>query len=123
MKLLAKLSVLAPIALLLITSPTVGYAWDNGGVATTIEAVTVMQDGTFYINAVEDICDSTVNKVAYVYNGTILNDGKVNQTLNGTNMLLSTALSAQASSKKVVLYADDSGTWWGCRLGAIKIMN
>jgi len=36
--------------------------------------------------------------------------------------MLSIALTAQATQKKVQLFADDSGSARGCKLGAIKVL-
>jgi hypothetical protein len=102
-------------------TPMIAHAWDNGGVDTFIEDITVQQNGTFYIYAKHDLCDGgAINKVGYVYDNTTLNGGVV-QNNEGTKMMLSTALSAHMAGKQVRVYADDSGTGWGCKMGAIKI--
>ena len=96
--------------------------WDNNGVTTTIKAVTVLQNGAFYVTAAVDICDAgKVNKTGYVYKNQ--EPGGIKQTTEGINMLLSVALTAQVTQNKVTLYADDSNSHYGCKLGAIKVAN
>ncbi|WP_444933908.1 hypothetical protein [Microbulbifer sp. JTAC008] len=95
-------------------------AWDNSGIITKIKDVTVLQNGAFYITAEDDLCDaSEVNKTGYVYPNQAA--GGISQIPEGVSMLLSTALSAQVSGKQVAIYSDDSGSEWGCKMGAIKI--
>lgn len=104
-----------------IYSNSLFSAWDNGGVIANVLSVTVLQNGTFYIITDKDICDGgEVNKVAYVYKGAQPNG--VEQTSEGIRMMLSIALTAQATQKKVQLFADDSGSARGCKLGAIKVL-
>lgn len=96
------------------------FAWDNSGIKTIIKDVTVLQDGSFYVTAKDDVCDGgSDNKNAKVYLGKAA--GGLSQTTNGVNMLLSIALTAQTTQSVVTLYADDSRGEWACLLGAIKI--
>ena len=94
-------------------------AWDNGAVSgTRITDITVLQDGSFYVKFDKDICDPGVNKVGYVYLGQEPNG--VSQTQAGVDMMLRTATAAYLSGRPVTVYADDSGSAWGCHMGAIK---
>jgi len=108
------------IFVFLIHTKNLYSAWDNGGVIAIIQSVTVLQNGTFYIITDKDICDGgEINKVAYVYKEAKPNG--IEQTSEGIKMMLSIALTAQATQKKVQLFADDSGSARGCKLGAIKV--
>ncbi|WP_444956799.1 hypothetical protein [Microbulbifer sp. ZKSA002] len=105
-----------------IVSMNAVAAWDNGGVETSITDITVLQDGSFYISTADDLCDDgEVNKTGNVYLGK--SAGGLTQSPEGVSMLLSTALSAQMAGKRVKIYADDSGSNWGCLMGAIKVIN
>ena len=96
--------------------------WDNGGISDAqIETIVVKQDGEFYIRFDKDICDGggVVNKVGYVYRDLKPND--VNWSQEGAEMMLRLALAAKLSGKSVKVYADHSGTRWGCRMGALTL--
>lgn len=99
----------------------VASAWDNHGIETFIQEVTVLQNGRFYITAKDDLCDAGVNKIGVVNPGVAISG--VTQTKEGVNMLLSVVLAAQMSNKKVKIYTDNSNGTWGCRMGAISIVN
>ena len=108
------------IALFALSNNSVFSGWDNDGVVAKIVAITILQNGAFYVHADKDICDiGVVNKVGYVYKGKTPNG--IAQTTEGINMMLSIALSAHATETPVKLFADDSGSDYGCHLGAIKI--
>lgn len=96
-------------------------AWDNHGIETFIQEVTVLQNGRFYITAKDDLCDAGVNKIGVVNPGVTFPD--VTQTKEGVNMLLSVALAAQMSNKKVKVFSNNSNGTWGCRMGAISVVN
>lgn len=116
-----KPTLLAGLSLLLL--PVFAFAWNNSGIsAVKIERVVVLQDGTFYVHADKDLCDSgTANKIGYVYKTTTLNEGKVEWTKEGADMMLRVAVAAKLSGASVTVYADDSGAGWGCRMGAISL--
>lgn len=117
MKFLKSITVLA----VLLSFSAFSNAWDNHGVETYIEETTVLQNGRFYIVAKDDLCDSGVNKVGVVNPGVTFPD--VTQTKEGVNMLLSVALAAQMSNKKVKVFSNNSNGTWGCRMGAISVVN
>ena len=95
-------------------------AWDNGGVSNvTIERVIAKQNGDLYFQTDKDLCDSGSNTIGYVYRN---NKGlDVQWTQAGADMILSIALAAHLSGTKVKVYADDSGKFWGCRVGALSL--
>ena len=102
--------------------PINASAWDNKGVHNvTINRVVTLQSGEFYVVTDSDLCDGGRNPVGFVYPGNNLNDGKTSWTQAGSDMILSVALSARLSGHKVTIYADDSGSLWGCRMGAISL--
>lgn len=109
-------------ALVTLATSGVAFAWDSTVTGVTILKITALQDGSFYIQADKDLCDSGAdNRIGFVYNGTTLNGGAQPWTERGANMLLSVATAAQLSGRTVTVYADDSGSNWGCRMGAIRM--
>ena len=113
-------NILAAACCLLLGTPLIAHAWDNGGVNNvTIERVVMQQDGTFYIEADRDLCDSGDNRVGYVYKDVTL-EGRP-WTQEGAEMMLSTAMAAHLSGRTVTVYADNSGSRWGCQMGAIAL--
>ncbi|AJR05711.1 hypothetical protein C9J03_00965 [Photobacterium gaetbulicola] len=109
------------ILILLIIVSSYAYSWDNGGVNTYINNVTVLQDGEFYVDVTDDICGEASNKrVGYVFKNATPNS--INQSEAGVSMLLSTALTAQTTQSPVRIYADNGNGAWACKMGAIKIM-
>lgn len=108
------------LALLLsLLTATSAFAWDNGGVDAKIVSVVALMDGQFYVHSDTDICDNGDNKVGYVYKG--VTAGGVTWSQEGAVMMLKTALSAKLSGSTVRIYADDSGSRWGCLMGAIML--
>jgi len=95
--------------------------WDNGGISNVkVRNVTTLIDGSFYVHFDKDICDDgVVNKVGYVYVNSSPNG--VTWSKEGASMLLRTALAAKLSGKSTKVFANDSGTGWGCKMGALAI--
>lgn len=113
---------LLTIGLVLVAGRVSAASWDNGGVITTIQAITVLQNGNFYLRTNDDLCDAgTVNRVAYVYEG--LEPAGIKQVPEGVNRMLSLAITAKARDTKVKIFADDSGSFYGCRMGAIQMID
>ena len=109
------------IAILILCSNVASAEWDNGGISNAkVRSVVTLIDGSFYVHFDKDICDGgAVNKVGFVYVNTSPNG--VSWSKEGASMLLRTALAAKLSGKSTKVYADDSGTGWGCKMGALAI--
>lgn len=109
------------ICTLLITNNSFAADWDNGGISNVkIKSIVTLIDGAFYFHTDKDLCDGGAeNKVGYVHNN--LKVSTIDWSKEGSNMLLKVALSAKLSGKLVRVYADDSGSKWGCRVGAIAL--
>ena len=95
--------------------------WDNGGISNVkVLSVTTLIDGSFYVYVDKDICDGgAVNKIGYVYVNSSPNG--IIWSKEGASMLLKTALAAKLSGKSTKVFANDSGTGWGCKMGALAI--
>ena len=98
--------------------------WDKRTEKVRVLQVTTLQSGNFYIRTDKAIYtgagkDTTAGLV-YVSNGTL---GGHAPTVEGRQMMLSTALAAYLSSRTVEVFADNPGTAWGCKVGAIQLEN
>ena len=105
-----------------LSAATVRAEWANGGISgARVVEVTTQQDGHFYVLFDRDICDGggVVNRIGSVNKD--LSPNGVAWTKEGATMILRVALAAKLSGNTVKVYADNSGSRWGCRMGALKI--